>query len=146
MIKDSKEWVFGDLIHLDTETLIAGKDMAAGQFKDGYIELEAVSINQKSIGQFTGLTDKNGVPIYEGDIVRWGVGFTGYYDMESWHRYAIVGIDPDLQFKIIYYLHSTSMERNPSNRIIHFGSFMYSDTHLYLEIIGNIHEHPHLLC
>ena len=56
--KHGKEWVYGDLhllskmphIHTDPFTLN--------------------SINIETIGQYTGLRDKNGKEIYEGDIIR----------------------------------------------------------------------------
>ncbi len=54
--KDDKQWVFGDLEHNGNRV---------PKWVDGQV------IDQSTIGQFTGLTDKNGKKIFEGDIVKW---------------------------------------------------------------------------
>jgi uncharacterized phage protein (TIGR01671 family) len=79
---------------------------------------------------FTGLTDKNGVEIYEGDRVKWGhlPGFSS----ENPIRIAVVELKSDIQF-------------NSQIGIFHFGQFSYKETHKYLEVIGNIHENPELI-
>ena len=102
--------------------------------------------DKKTRGEYTGLKDKNGVEIYEGDIVRWGLGFTGSWDKESWHRYAVVELFPSLQFRIIYYVDEKNGERKEKdNHIFEFGRFAYKETHKYLEVIGNIYENHEIL-
>ena len=108
--------------------------------KDGFI-----SYPSSQIQQFTGLHDKNGKEIFEGDIVRWGM-HGGSWGHEIWNRYAEVEINPDLQFRIIHYIHSETGEKRPTdNYIFHFGKFAYTETEQFLEIIGNVFENPDLV-
>ena len=113
---DNGEWVEGDLLHYESGEMAICK----GFSKYGYEATEIIGrykVIPKTIGQFTGLTDKNGKRIFEGDIVRY----------EDDIGYVIYNGD-DARFLV-----------DSPNMYI---SMDYSNE---FEVIGNIHDNPELL-
>ena len=66
-INFQKEWVYGDLFHS-----YANDDIAIPYYREGSKTPTFDAIFPESFGQYTGLTDKNGVKIFEGDIISLG--------------------------------------------------------------------------
>ena len=101
------EWVYGDL-HIRTPFPHIHSEIDYGK----------VNIDPHTVGQFTGLHDKNGKEIYEGDIVRCDMG--GECEVSYCIGGGFAGFDLSPAF--------------------HNGHQLKD-----VEVIGNIHDNPELL-
>lgn len=100
-------------------------------------------IDPETVGQFTGLTDKNGKKIFEGDILEFeDCGETGYEYKEGFYftnRAVVAWRHSAWEFGKFMYHDSCVLEEMYSSREDFIEIFNHS------EIIGNIHDNPELL-
>lgn len=121
-------------------------------WNDNFHEYTDCEIIPSTVGQYTGLTDKNGTKIFEGDIIA-------YADYDEYQRYIECRKYPeqyeDEDFsnimwttdKVVYGietgypafdLNSHIFESNGLSELSESGRFFY-------EVVGNIHDNPDLL-
>jgi uncharacterized phage protein (TIGR01671 family) len=86
--------------------------------------------------QFTGLTDKNGVDIYEDDVIQ-------FADKYEWYR------SPALTQEDIKEILNDHVKYPYERRVVKIPEdyewLLSGDIKSYWEVIGNIHQHPELL-
>ena len=129
--KDNNEWVEGVAIFADNKAFILNN--AKVEFIKGFNEnrliFVSVEVIPETVGQCTGLTDKNGKLIFEGDIIR-----TKEYGRVIAHSTVS---DYDI-FRITYVPAMFRIEN------IHRAFNLVGNIADY-EVIGNIHDNPELL-
>lgn len=120
------DWCYGGLIQSANDFYISiGIDKG---FMCAFVKPE-------TIGQYTGLTDKNGKKIFEGDIVTYDdaeADYEGYHD-NVFLNCGEVGISA---WDGIYFTNRQTVEMS---------DLYESETMVDCEIIGNIYDNPELL-
>ncbi len=128
---ETGEWVEGAYYHqtefygdktwdadnpVDEHYIITSKD----ELEDNM--MECYKVIPETVGQYTGLTDKNGTKIFEGDIVK---------------LYLI----DDIETGVIRYSENACRFMFYKNNIVGYG---FDNTCIF-KIIGNIHDNPEIL-
>lgn len=121
----TNEWVYGGIVHqtdfygdiVDRYYIIDGTDTR--DYDIGYSE----RVIPETVGQYTGLTDKNGKKIFEGDIIL--------YDGTS--KQEVIWDEYEWNLSGFYNLFMD----NPTSA--------FSEGTSKMEIIGNIYDNPELL-
>lgn len=126
----SDEWIEGNLlVWPDGYTDIFRRD------PDDFECQLKIGVWPDSVGQYTGLTDKNGKKIFEGDIVRYEdaeADSEGYHD-NVFANQGIVHISP---WGGVLFTNRQTVEMD---------GLYISVTSIDAEVIGNVYDNPELL-
>ena len=107
------EWIYGSFVE-DT-------DLNACCIRDKSLVYELV--DRETVGQYTGLKDKNGKKIFEGDIIRY-CGRIGIIVFAELHG-SFMSMEDKMYYEWL-------------SNIPHFGTYG-------TEVIGNIYDNPELM-
>ncbi|MBB6731908.1 YopX family protein [Cohnella zeiphila] len=132
---DTGEWVYGNLIGTD---VIVGPIV---EWDSEYFNTEYwVKVDPETVGQYTGLQDRNGKEIFEGDFVtltkrdeEYVIQGNGYMDVGIENGWSVSGT--------VKFLHNSWFIEEDNEK----GLPLDFEGKQALEIIGNIHENPELL-
>lgn len=114
------KWIYGDLVHDNMGGFYVYPMDCNGLFRDNRVAAETV-------GQFTGLNDKNGKEIYEGDIVKW---------------------DRDQKMYVVVFrngMYYASVEECNPHIYGGFPLWCLCEEEQHCTIVGNIHDNKKLL-
>ena len=103
---------------------------------------EPKSIEHFELMQFTGLTDKNGIEIYEGDILEFADKWEWYKGMYGVKMHFSQG--EKLQ-KLKQDYENEPMERRKIEIPGDYGWLLSSEIQIYWQVLGNIHQNPELI-
>lgn len=129
---NSGQWVYGFYTQ--------GSFIGTGEVRHIIDSDHLYDVSEASVGQFTGLFDKNGKEIYEGDIVRTYVTIIDDEDIE--HEFFRVGVIRFTrgQFALTRCTNYGDKELTIPHRWSTSNNALYTYPAYRSEVIGNIHD------
>ncbi|EMK4457367.1 TPA: hypothetical protein RF372_000596 [Listeria monocytogenes] len=127
---DNGEWIYGNLMQFEDSATFIFADERKGASTLTYAHFiinNMHAIDEKTVGQYTGLKDKNGKKIFEGDIVINSKGQIGY----------IAFLIQEADFVVVL--------KNSDYSLGHRNTNECYERATHHKIIGNIHENPELM-
>lgn len=109
-------WVYGDLTHVQKICTVE-EVQRNGRRSVPVVRVANYNVDEKTIGQYTGLKDRNGREIYEGDVLR----HDNYTIKVEWLNGGFCDCHSNINISLRYF------------SLNHY------------EVIGNIHDNPELL-
>lgn len=131
---DNGEWVYGGICDYNSGvSIFVVHHYDSGLYEPASTDLDEIEVISKTVGQYTGLKDKNGTKIFEGDIVE----SRASENKEDWKYW-----------QVIFYDGSYCFEREVKKRKYKYEQNLLceDEVSLYgLVVVGNIHDNPELL-
>ena len=139
--KDNGEWIEGYLIQRNKTYIATVESINYMVVSTSYMaSIELVEVITETVGQCTGLKDKNGKLIFKDDVLK---GFSYPFLSDEEHNYyaIVVWFEDSAAFGIYTIKNPESKVRGISSGNTEYMSEWDSNN---WEIIGNIHDNPEL--
>ena len=131
---DNGEWVYGSFCMDALEQLngLCGIDGFIRLYDNAKGKMQTYEVDRETVGQYTGLIDKNGKRIFEGDIVA-----------QNWYDYDEPRDDSFGNVEFCEYDCSFSVMDVNKDGFMPLGRC--GSYHWEVEVIGNVHDNQELL-
>ena len=137
---DTKEWIFGDLIQLEKDFKKVVEILDWSKVDNKKKSKSDLTVIPETVGQYTGVDDKNGTKIFEHDIVKYErqLPFQNMFEINQTGGEMV-----DVNHVVEYFLNGTEFSLSP----ISYNDLMNESLACcrFMEVIGNVHDNLELL-
>ena len=126
------EWVYGSLITNEKPGLHTIAQVNTNPVQNGVLTGWCFGVLPETVGQFTGIADKAGKRIFEGDVLN-------VIGMEAFYTYVI-------SYENGCFIATHTKIKAYNYKPLKWGNInRFNELSIEIEVIGNIHDNPKLL-
>ena len=142
-MKDAGVWVYGsDVYQYGSDVYQYGCHEISLEHCEGEYEFDHYAIDPETVGQYTGLIDKNGNKIFEGDVVKAVIVRDLGGGTQNREETGIIGYDKIGMIGLIAkYVGTIPVWSDFFQELVLSGCI----NDYWFEVIGNIHDNPELI-